>query len=330
MKFLHKALKSAPLGLALMAAALLPLAPTSASAQDNYPNRTITVVVGFQPGGGTDAAARVLSAELSKQFGVPVVVENRPGANATIGTQFVVDAKPDGYTLLVGTTGSMIISPSLGDTRYDPKTDLEGVSLLTRIGSILAVATNSRFASLEDMLKDAKEKPGTVTYATSGVGSPQHLAGLMLDKMAGTTMIAVPYQGTGPGLAAVLGGHVDSILTQPQAVMGNVQAGTMRVFGISNPSRLSSYPDIPTIAEQGLDGYAATNWYSLFAPKGTPEAIINKLHEGVKASMQTEAMLNFLKETGSDPIGSTPAELEQIVADELASYTEILKGMKFE
>lgn len=324
-------LKTALTTTLLLSGAAYMAVPGAALAQDDYPNRTINLVVGFAPGGGTDAIARVVAAGLSEYFGVEAIVDNRPGANATIGTQYVVDAEPDGYTLQMATTGSILISPNVNENlRYDPRTDLKPISLLTRIGSIIALPIESRFDSLEDMLQEARDNPGTVTYATSGVGSPQHLAGLALDLLAGSQMVAVPYQGTGPGMAAVLGGHVDAILTQPQAVMGHVEAGTMKVFGVSTAERSASYPDIPTIAEQGYEGYEVTNWYALFAPAGTPDAIIEKLNEAVDVIMESDIMISTLAEIGSDPIGSSPEELAQVVESELALYAELLEGLDFE
>lgn len=304
---------------------------STVKAADDYPKQRINIVVGFPPGGGTDVLARLVADALSSEFGVPVTVENRPGATATVGTQYVVDSAPDGHTLLVATTGSIVLAPhTIPNLGYDPVTDLAPVIQLGAIGSILTVRADSPYANVEDFIAAAREAPGNLTYGHSGVGSPQHLAGILLAKQADVDLVAVAYQGASPGIVALLGGETDALFTQPQNVAEHVADGGIRILGISRMERSENYPEIPTIAEQGYPEYQLTNWYSVFAPAGTPDAIIRKLNETILASLDAPKLQDFLRSADAERGATTPEELGELVRNELAIYAELLSGLEIQ
>lgn len=317
-------------GFAVAGLALALGGATSAAAADaaaDYPQRTISWVVPFPPGGAMDAIARVLSESMSQDLGQSIVVENKPGAGGNIGANYVAKAKPDGYTIMIAANG-MAVNPFLySSLNYDPIKDFEPISLLAAVPNILVTqAERTDVNSLEDVIKQVKANPGKYTYASAGVGTSIHLAGALFTYTGGLDMLHVPYKGSGPAVTDLVGGQVDYMFDSITSAKPHIEAGKLKALAVTTKERSSTLPDLPTVAESGMDGYELTPWFATFAPAGTPPEIIEKLHGSMMKAMQSDRVKQIFATIGAEHIGSTPQELADYVAAEAAKWEKIIKG----
>jgi tripartite-type tricarboxylate transporter receptor subunit TctC len=311
----------------LLGAALSPLAVGgSASAQANWPNQVIRIVVPFAPGSFTDVSARLVAQELTEQLGQSVIVENKAGAGGTAGTVSVVRAAPDGYTLLL-TDNSLSISPGLyPNLPYDPVKDLAQVSRIADSPSILMTRTNLGPKTLAELVALAKEKPGQITFGSGGPGSSAHLAMELLLNVAGVKALHVPFRGVAAAIADVIAGRVDMAIASLASGVAHVQAGTLVGLAVSGDKRNELLPDVPTFAEAGQPRYGMSYWWGLAAPAATPQPIVDRLHgEIVKACAQPRLREAFLK-SAALAVTSTPAQMTKFVADEIGVWRGVIKS----
>ena len=310
---------------ALMAFATFALA--DAAIAQAYPNKPLRIMVPFPPGGSTDVMARTLAVELTKSLGQPVVVENKAGANGNIGSAEVAKAQPDGYTLLLSGVGTNAINHSLYPTMpYDSLRDFEHITLLAEGPNVLIVNPTFAAKSVPELIAMAKAQPGKLNYGSNGNGSSGRLAMEMLRQATGIDMVHVPYKGGGPAMQALLAGEIPMLFTNQDAALPHVKAGKVRAIGVASETRNPAYPDVPTVAEQGITGFSAVSWLGLSAPAKTPPDVVKKLHaEAVKAINQPEFRAR-LEGNGFVVVGSTPEQFRAFVASENAKWGKAVKA----
>jgi tripartite-type tricarboxylate transporter receptor subunit TctC len=285
------------------------------------------LVVGFPPGGGVDMVARGLSTRLSEKWGQSVVVDNRAGANGIIAAELVANAAPNGYTLLLSSAGALVISPHLGTKlSYDPLGDLTPISVVSESAPLLAVNAAVSADSVKTLVALAKAKPGELTYGSSGIGGPNHMAGELFKTMAGVEMTHVPYKGSAPAVADLVGGQVKVMFGVIPALLPHVNAGKLKAIGVGALRRSSALPNVPTIHESGLMGYELPVWYGVVAPKGTPPPIVRDIHAAVVQALQMPELRSMLVKSGAEPIGSTPQEFASYIRSEYAKYARLVKA----
>ncbi|MDX3906846.1 MAG: tripartite tricarboxylate transporter substrate binding protein [Pigmentiphaga sp.] len=297
-----------------------------AHAQD-YPNRPIRVVVPYSPGGGADNAARVIAQALGASLKTQVVVDNRPGASGMIGAQAVVQAAPDGYTVLYDAS-TYAVNPALRKMPFDPDTDLIPVSLAVTVPNILVVHPDAPYRSFKEFLDYARKHPGKVSYASYGAGSPAHLVGELLKNQARLDMLHVPYKGGAPALADVMGGQVNAYFANAASGLSYVQSGRLKALAVTSAKRMTALPDTPTIAESGFKDFEVLEWNGFFLPKGTPPAIVDRLAKEVRQAVNdpdTRAKLNKL---GLDTVGSSPADFARFIQGETRRWVDLAKANK--
>ncbi len=294
----------------------------------SYPSRPVKLFHGFAAGANVDTIARVMATELTKALGQPVVVEPQPGAGGTIAAATVARAKPDGYTLLMG-TGSHSVAGALYDKLpYDTEKGFSSVSTVTFFAFAVTASAASRYQHVNDLVAYARANPGRVSYGSSGAGSTNHLAGEVLAKVSGTQMLHVPYKGFAPALTALLAGEIDFVVGSASSVLGNVKAGKMRVLAMAAPKRWSGMPDVPTSFEQGLKDYDMSSWAGIMAPADLPRAISDRLHADTQKVLQVPAIRATFEELGGEPRGSTPAEMSALIASELKRWVQVVNDAK--
>jgi tripartite-type tricarboxylate transporter receptor subunit TctC len=302
----------------------------SAAAQSvAFPTQPIRLVVGFPAGGASDVAARAIASQMTIQLGQQVIVENKPGAASNIGAEFVAKSKPDGYTLLLGTISTSINGSLYKNLNYNPSTDFVAISQIASTAFLLVSNPNSPYKTVADIIAAAKKAQGTSQlpdYATAGNGSGSHLFTELFASMAGIKLNHIPYRGAAPAVADVMGGQVpitfDNILT----TLAQTKSGKLHAIAVSTKTRSSVAPEIPTIAESGVPGYDATAWFGIFAPKGTPTPIVNKLAESIQAAVRTPAVTEVLLKSGAEPVGSTPAQFDAFYKAEVAKWAQVVKN----
>ena len=310
----------------LLMVALALFAAGGVQAQSGYPNRPISMVVGFAPGGGTDAVARILAKSLSASMGQQVVVENKAGAGGNIATAAVAHAAPDGYTILLGSVGSLAVAPHvISNLGYAPLTDFEPISMAVVFSNVLVVQASLPIQNLGDFVKLAKEKPGTVTFGSSGILGAGHLAGELLKIRANIDILHVPYKGGGPAMQGMLGGQVTSIFATPVSSGGQVKAGKIRAIATTGPKRAALLPDVPTVAESGYPGFEAMNWYAYLAPAKTPKDIIARLNSELVKALKDPAVVDLLNKQGLEPSPSSSAELGNYMQREYETWGKVVK-----
>ncbi len=303
------------------------LAAPALAQGDDYPSRPVRIVVGFAAGGATDITTRALAPRFGALLGQTIVVDNRPGAGGNIATEAVVRAPADGYTLLMGTIGALSINPSLYKSLpFDPARDLDPIGLVAEITNILVVPVDRPWHSVADLVAAAKANPGTITYASSGVGGAGHLGGALLDSMTGARMVHVPYRGGGPLITDLLSGKVDFSIATAPTVLPHVQVGKLRALAVPTATRSALLPDLPTIAEAGVTGYAAENWYGLLGPRGLPEPVKAKLSAALVGTLTDPEVSATLKRQGAEPRPSTPAEFAAHMARETEKWAPIVRA----
>jgi tripartite-type tricarboxylate transporter receptor subunit TctC len=307
-----------------LGAAALP-APAFAQAAP-YPNRPIRVIVGFAAGGGTDLTTRTMLPKLQQAIGGSIVVENRPGAGGNLATEFAVRSPPDGYTLLMGTIGALAINPTLySNLTFNPQTDLQPISMAGSILNVLVVPADRPWRSAAELIAAAKAEPERLTYGSSGVGGAGHLAGALLDQMAGIKTIHVPYRGGGPLMTDLIGGKIDFAFSTAPTAVPQIEGGRLRALAVPTLTRSPLMPDVPTVAEI-LPGYEVGNWYALLGPKGLPAPIVAQLNAAMRATLADEAVLAHLARHGVDPLASTPEELAGFIRTETTKWAPIVRA----
>ncbi|QJR11343.1 hypothetical protein DSM104443_02418 [Usitatibacter rugosus] len=308
------------------------LLAASAFAQD-WPTKPIRLIVPFAPSGVADTSARTIAEALSQRLGQPVVVENKPGASGNIGTDQVARSAPDGYTLVLGFDGTMVINPHVfKDMPFDTLRDFAAVTKLGDAGLLLVAHPSLGVKSLAEFLTLAKTKPGPYPYGTSGTGGTPHLAGELLKQRTGVALEHIPYKGGGQAMTDVLGGQIPLVFTAIASAQQHVKSGKVIGLGVPSAKRSSSLPDVPTFIEAGLDGFEAVSWVGIFAPAKTPKAIVDKLQREIAAALQTPAVRDRYAVLGIDPVGNTPEQFTEQVKKDLARWGEVVKsaGIKIE
>ncbi|MFH5924342.1 tripartite tricarboxylate transporter substrate binding protein [Roseomonas xinghualingensis] len=307
----------------LLAAPTLALATRARAA--SWPERPVRIVVSFTAGGTTDIIARLVGNVLSENWRQPVVIENRPGAGGNIGTEHVVRSAPDGYTLLVGSVGPLAVNQSLYKSiPYDTRRDLAAVTLLAGVPNILVVAPESPVRSVADLVAMAKEKPGTLTYGSTGVGTSSHLSGALLDQMAGIKTTHVPYRGA-VAVNDLLSRRLDFMFATIPSVIEQIRAGKLRAMAVSSLQRSRSAPDVPAMAELGFPGFDASSWFGMAAPANTPPEIVAKISKDAAAVLRRPDIEKQMVEQGADPVGNTPAEFSAFIDAEIKRWAEVVR-----
>ena len=291
---------------ALAALCLLPAAP--AANADTYPSHPIRIVVPFSPGGAVDGPTRLIAKELAKRLGQGVVVENKPGAGATIGADIVAKAPADGYTLLLASQTNAISATLYSHLPYDAVKDFEPISLLAREPGVVVVNPKVPARTLPEFIAYVKANPGKIDFASSGNGSGQHLFAALLASKTGMKMNHVPYRGSGQATTDLLAGRVAMSIPGIAGMMGHIKDGKLRPLAVTGAHRSPLLPDVPTVEESGVPGYEAYVWMGLFAPKGTPKPIIDLLHKEIVAVLATDEVKHYFASVGTEIVGSTPAE----------------------
>jgi tripartite-type tricarboxylate transporter receptor subunit TctC len=300
-----------------------------AVAQGTFPSRPVTMVVGFAPGGGTDTVARILAKTVSEGLGQQVVVDNRAGAGGNIATDFVAKAAPDGHTILLGNVGSLAVAPHLlASLPYDPLRDFAPITMAVVFANVIVVHPSVPAHTLAEFVRLAKEKPGQITYGSSGIGGAGHLAGELLRIMADIDLVHVPYKGGGPAMQGLLGGQIASYFATPVAAGPHMKAGKARALASTGTTRSQFLPEVPTVAESGYPGYEATNWYAYVAPAKTPKDIIERLNREIVRTLGTTEVKELLAKQGLEPKPSTPEELARTIEREHATWGRVVREAK--
>ena len=311
-------------------AAGLALAASGAGfAQSAYPNKRVRILVGFAPGGIVDVLGRLLADRLTRQMGQPFVVENRPGAGANLATGLVARAKGDPYTLLLGSSGPLAVSPTTeADLGFDPLVDLTPITIMAKTPLVVVVPAASPYKDLQSLMQAMRKMPQEVLYPTPGVGSPQLLAQEAFRQKVGFPAAPVHYNGSAPAVMAVLAGEFPFTIENPLLVLGHIKAGKLRALAVTSKQRAPLLPDVPTMAEAGLDGYEAGGWYGFLAPAGLPAEIVSQLHAEAVTALKEPEMAKRIAEMASPNITSTPEEFRAFIASETQKWKSVLQAAK--
>ena len=305
------------------------LAGAGSATADEYPSKTIRIINPFPAGGGVDFLLRPIAQKMSDDLKTPVIIDNRSGANGAIGSDLCAKAAPDGYTLLAGTTGALPMNAALRkNLPYDPVKDFAPISNIAESAFVLSVHPSVPVRTLQEYIALAKARPGQVSYASFGIGSSSHFGGELFSQMAGVQLLHVPYKGSAPSLAAILGGEVMSSFDSMQSVMPHVRAGRLRALGLGAAKRSPAATDMPTISESGLAGFEVGSWYGLLAPAGTPKDIVAKLHAEVVKALAVSSIRERIVSTGTEPVGNTPEEFAAQIRSDLAKWRKVAAEAK--
>jgi tripartite-type tricarboxylate transporter receptor subunit TctC len=303
--------------------------PFAAHAQQpavDYPTRPITLIVPYAPGGGNDVLARGVAEPMSKTLGQRIVIENHGGAGGSIGTRQVANAAADGYTLGLGGTGTLAVDPTLyPNVGYDSRKDFAPVGLIATSPLIILVNPSLPAHNVRELIALAKAQPGKLNYASAGTGSGIHLGTVLFAVAAGIELTHVPYRGTGPALTDLLGGHVALYFSSLPSAVGLVKDGKLRALGVTGLKRSPTFPDVPTVAEQGLPGFEAVLHYGIVAPAGTPRPIIDKLNAALRAALDTAEVHNRIATEGAEPLATTPEEYAADIDREETKWSALVK-----
>ena len=313
----------------LCAAALLLLAPAVAASADDYPAKPIRLIVPFPPGGSNDVVGRLIAKQLGDKLGQQVFVDNRGGAGSMIGTEALSKAAPDGYTLGIVSI-AFAVNPALHKLPYDPFKSFEPVSILATGPNVLVVNPTLPVNSIAELVALAKKEPGKLNYASAGIGSFQHLGGELFKLEAGVDIVHVPYKGGGPAMPDVIGGHIKIMFSSLIQTTPFIKSGQLRALGIGGSKRSPVFPDVPTIAEAGVPGYAANNWWGILAPAGTPKPIVEKLHQTVQVALQSPEMQQVFAREGAEGVRMSAAEFAVFIKAEIEKWRRVVKEAKIE
>ena len=313
----------------LLSATLLSLAAASAFAQDAWPSRSVTLVVPFPPGGGTDTGARIVAEQLSKKWGQPVLVDNKGGAAGQIGADVVAKARPDGYTILMGNIGTQAINPSLYPKMpYDPDKAFAPIALVAELPLAMMVNPNVPAKTVKEFIALAKSQPGKLSYSSSGAGGGPHLAAEMFKDATGSYILHVPYRGGGPAIGDLLAGHVQLSFMTVLEASGHIKAGKLRALAVTSDKRVSALPDVPTLAEAAVPGFNSISWIGLLAPAGTPREIVDRISADVREIVARDDVRDRLVQLGAVPAANTPAQFSALIDNDRKRYAQIIKDRK--
>ena len=311
-------------GSILLALCVLHFPPTAWA--DAFPNKPLHLVVPFPPGAGTDMFARVIAEKLSKSLGEPVVVDNKPGGSAVIGTEFVAKSAPNGYTLLISTASHAINPSVLASLPYDTLRDFTNVALVATVPTVLVVHPSVPVTSVRELVDLAKAKPGQLNMGSSSTGTIFHLAGEMLKSMAGIDMLHVPFSGGGPALTALLGGHVNVLFETTLTVRSYAKSGRLRVLAVGSEHRTAALPETPTMAEAGFPELSAQNWYGIYVPASTPQDIVMKLNHEIVAALKLADVQERFDSQGAEIIASTPEQHTAFLKAEIQKWGGVARN----
>jgi tripartite-type tricarboxylate transporter receptor subunit TctC len=300
------------------------LAFSSLAFAEQYPNRPVRLIVPFPPGGSNDVVGRLVAGQLSERLGQQVFVDNRGGAGGVIGTEAAASAAADGYTLLIVSTAHAI-NPALYKLNYDPVRSFAPVTILASGPNVLVVNPHLPAISVRELIALAREKPGAVEYASAGIGSFQHMGGELFKLMAGVDILHVPYKGGGPAMSDVISGHVNVIFSSLIQTSPFIQSGQLRALGTGASRRSAVLPDVPTIAEAGVPGYAAENWWGIVAPAGTPATIIERLQRDIQAALQAPSLQQQFGREGASTLEMSSAEFAAYIESEIAKWRQVVE-----
>jgi tripartite-type tricarboxylate transporter receptor subunit TctC len=323
-----RSIKIGSRALALLAAVALWAAAGPAQAQD-YPSKIVTIVVPYPPGGGVDVMARVVAEKLSIALKGQVVVDNRVGAGGNVGTRAVAKADPDGYTLLLGHTGTISINPTLyANAGYDPRKDFEPIGLIASMPVALVAHPSFPAKTTAEFIELAKKQPGKINIGTSAIGTGSYMCAELFKAMAGVDVTLVPYRGTAPLMNDLLGNHVPIAFGVLPPVLGNLSAGKLRALAVTGETRFSQLPDVPTVTESGLPGFAAVLHYGLLAPAGTPKPIVERLNAELRTLVKSDEVTKRIHAEGGDPMTSSVAEYAKDIDQEERKWAALIKKLK--
>ena len=307
-------------------ALVLAFAESPARAQ-SYPSRTITLIIPFPPGGSTSIVGRVVADKMSQLLGQSIVVDNRGGAGGTIGTKAAAKSEPDGYTLLLGYTGTLAIGPSLyRNVGYEPRKDFAPIGMIGSAPSSLVVHPSFPPRSLAELIAYAKANPGKVNFGSAGIGTVGHITGEYFAREAGIRIVHIPYKGTGPAISDLLGGHIPMTFSPVAATAGNVKAGLLRALAVTSSRRNSLLPNVPTMSEAGIKDFEASLAYGLVAPAGTPRAVIDRLNEALRAALASDEVKNQLALDGTEITPGSPEAYADFIDRDERRWAELVKA----
>jgi tripartite-type tricarboxylate transporter receptor subunit TctC len=297
-----------------------------AAAQAGFPARTVTLTVGFSPGGGTDTAARIIAKKLSENIGQPVVVENRAGAGGNIAAQHIATVAPDGYTIHLTSVGPMAVAPHMvKDLPYDPKRDIAPITMGVVFPNVIVVNPSVPAKTLAEYVALAKQKPGELNYASSGIGGAGHLAGELFKQRAGVDIVHVPYKGGGPAMTDLLGGRVTMYPAVPSTAQPHIEAGKLHALATTGARRTATMPNVPTVAESGYPGFEATNWYAFVAPGKTPKEILDYWNRELVKALNDPAVRAELAKHGLEPMPGSREELARYIEKENETWGKVVR-----
>jgi len=312
--------------IAAAAAALLPLAAAQAVQAQDFPTRPIHIVIAFPPGGPTDFVGRLVAERMKAALGQSVIIDNKPGANGTLGGEFVAKSDADGYALFLTTAGAVTVSPHImPDIHFDALRDFAPVALVTTVTEVLVVTPKFGITTVKELVALAKAKPGTIPFASTGIGSPPHLAQELLAASAGIQFLHVPYRGAAPALTDLLGGQVQVLSADIPVLIAQIRAGNLLPIGAAADKRDAILPEVPTLAEQGYPNTDASNWYGLLAPAKTPAAVIAKLNQAVNAALNDPQTRDKLVQSGATPVGGTPEAFGTFMKAEYEKWGRVVR-----
>ena len=290
-----------------------------------YPNKLVKFIVTYPPGGSSDVMARIIGQKLTEYWGQVVLVESKPGADGSIGMDYAAKQPADGYTFLLGNFGPVVAKPLLANVTYDWQRDFAPVSRITNSANILVVPLTLPVKNVKDLIALAKRRPGELTYATSGPGSMSHFAGAMFERLASVKMIVVPYKGNALSITDVMGGQITTMFSDALPAMQAMKTGKLRALAVTSENRWPFTPELPTLAEEGIKGFAAVNWWGILFPTGVPRSIIDKVNADLIKALATPDVKSRLGELGVEAVSSTPEQFGQFMASETARWSKLVK-----
>lgn len=300
-----------------------------AETASNYPSKPITIVVPFSSGGTTDILARLIGQKLSERWKVSVIVDNKPGAGGNIGTAQVARSEPDGYTLVMGTIGTHAINPSLyANMRYDAINDFSPITRTAMVPNALVVNANAPFNSVKDLLVYAKANPGKLTFGSSGHGSTLHMSGELLKMIAQVDITHVPYKGSSPAIADLLGNQISMIFDNMPSALPHVKSGRLKALAVTSGTRVPQLPEVPTMIEAGVPGYEVMSWFGLWAPAKTPKPILDKINQAVVEILKSPEVVQQISDQGAIPFPETPSSFDAFIRQESEKWAKVVKAAK--
>lgn len=312
---------------ALLASALAALSLCAPAQAAGYPEKPITIIVPFPAGGASDSAARFITPKLTEHLGQPIVVDNRPGANGSLGANLLRQAKPDGYTLLVGSIGVFAINPALyPKLPYDPRKDFDLITVIVRTPNVLVVSAKLPANSVSELIEHLKKNPGKVTFASSGAGSSDHLTSVLFWQKTGTSGLHVPYKGGAPAITDLIGGHADASFQNLGAVLNHIKAGKLKALAVTSDKRVAALPDVPTLAEAGVQGVEVYSWQAAAGPKGFPGEVKAKLDGAFKAALSAPDVRARFDDLGFEVVGNTSGAFAAFLNAEIARWKSVVEA----